>query len=136
MYITKEGTGGFTDFLWFEGTSKPDGTGGQWILYQSPQSQVALLQIDWAKTNTSISSVKYTYVKNYDDFKSSFIEYGLTSTALNAYYNIHYFNGVDFSDVNVEWDSTIHNGRVKCLDYLGDENWYCWDANRINILCP
>ena len=35
MYITKEGTDSFTDFLWFEGTSKLDGTGGQWILYQS-----------------------------------------------------------------------------------------------------
>ena len=35
MYITKEGTGGFPEFVWFEGTSKLDGTGGQWILNQS-----------------------------------------------------------------------------------------------------
>jgi len=25
---------------------------------------------------------------------------------------------------------------VKCLDYLGDDEWYCWDANKINIICP
>ena len=28
MYITKEGTDSFAEFLWFEGTSKIDGTGG------------------------------------------------------------------------------------------------------------
>ena len=87
MYITEEGTGGFTEFLWIEGTSKLDGTGGQWILNQNPQTPVAMLQIDWTKTGTSIGSVTYTYVKN-DPFKSSYIEYGLTNAALNAYYTI------------------------------------------------
>ena len=137
MYITKDGTGSFTDFLWFEGTSKLDGTGGQWILYQSPQSPVAILQIDWTKSGASISTIKYTFVKNSDTFKNSYIEYGLTSGSLNAYYTIHYYNSaiLKFSDVNVEWNTTTNNGRVKCIDYLGDTNWHCWDANRINVTC-
>jgi hypothetical protein len=135
MYITKEGTGGFAEFVWFEGTSRLDGKGGQWILNQSSQSPGALLQIDWTKTGTTIGSVKYTYLKN-DSFKTSYIEYGLTSSTLNAYYTIHYYNSLKFSDVNVEWNTTTKNGRVKCLDYLGDLNWYCWDANKINITCP
>jgi hypothetical protein len=134
MYITREGTGGFSEFVWFEGTSKLDGTGGQWILYQSAAAPDAILQIDWTKTETSIGTVKYTYIKN-DSFKNSYIEYGLNSNALNAYYTIHYYNGVKFSDVNVEWNTTTHNGHVKSLDYLGDTNWYCWDTNRINVLC-
>jgi hypothetical protein len=134
MYITREGTGGFAEFVWFEGTSKLDGTGGQWILYQSAAAPDAILQIDWTKSGTSIGTVKYTYIKN-DSFKNSYIEYGLTSNALDAYYNIHYYNGVKFSDVNVEWNTTTHNGHVKSLDYLGDTNWYCWDANRINVIC-
>lgn len=134
MYITKEGTGGFNDFLWFEGTSNLDGTGGQWILYESPSAATALLQIDWTKTGTSVGMVKYTFVKN-TTFNTSYIEYGLTTNSLNAYYTIHYFNGVKFSDVNVEWNTTTHNGRVKCLDYLGTLNWYCWDANKINTVC-
>ena len=24
---------------------------------------------------------------------------------------------------------------VKSLDYLGDQDWYCWDANRVNTVC-
>jgi hypothetical protein len=134
MYITGQGTNSFAEFLWFEGTSKLDGTAGQWILNQDAQSPVSLLQIDWTKTASTVGTVKYTYVKN-DSFLNSFIEYGLTSATLNAYYTIHYFNGVKFSDVNVEWNTTTRNGHVKSIDYLGDSNWYCWDSNKVNVIC-
>jgi hypothetical protein len=133
MYISKEGTGGFAEFLWFEGTSKPDGTGGQWILYESNLSQSAMLQVDWTKTGSAIGSIKYTLVKN-DVFKTSYIESGLTSGSLNAYFNVHLYTGLKFSDTNVEWNTTTHNGRVKCSDYLLGQ-WYCWDANKVNIVC-
>ena len=135
MYITREGTGGFDEFLWFEGTSLSDGSGGQWILNQEPAAPVEFIQIDWAKTSSTVGNIKYTYLKN-DSFKNSYIEYGLTNNPLNAFYNIHYYNNVKFSDVNIEWNTTTHNGRVKSPDYLGDENWYCWDSNRINTVCP
>jgi hypothetical protein len=135
MRMTQEGAGGFTDFIWFNGTSKLDGTGGQWILFQSPASPVAMLQIDWTKTGGSIGTIKYTYVKS-DSFKNSYIEYGLTTNPLNAYYTINYFNSVKFSDVNIEWSTATSNGRVKSIDYMGDSNWYCWDENKINITCP
>ncbi|MGD0753993.1 MAG: hypothetical protein ABR927_02945 [Bacteroidales bacterium] len=134
MYITGDGTDSFPEFLWFEGTSKIDGTGGQWILNQNALTPVAFLQIDWTKTATTVGYVKYTYVKN-DAFLNSYIEYGLTSNVLNAYYTIHYYNGVKFSDVNIEWNTTSNNGHVKSVDYLGDLNWYCWDSNKVNTVC-
>jgi hypothetical protein len=135
MYITKEGTGGYTDFLWFEGTSNNDGSGGQWTIYESNANPVEMINITWTKTGASVGMVKYTYVKT-GNFKDSYIEYGLTGNALNAYYKIHYFNGVKFSDVDIEWSTTNHNGRIRSLDYLGDTNWYCWNENKINITCP
>jgi hypothetical protein len=137
MFITKEGAGGYTDFLWFEGTSKPDGSSGQWILYESYQSPSAILQIDWTKSGASVGTVKYTYIKN-GTFKTSNIEYGLTNNTLNAYYTVHYYNSslLKFSDVYVEWSTTNLNGRVKSLNYLGDIEWYCWDQNKVNIVCP
>jgi hypothetical protein len=142
MYITKTGTSGFTEFLWFEGTSNLDGTGGQWIINHSYQFVEPMLQIDWIKSGTSIGSIKYTYIRalkdnrTADPLKDSYITYGLTSTALNAYYTVHYYNGLKSSDVNVEWNSTTYNGRVKCIDYLGDSDWHCWDSNKVNIICP
>jgi len=138
MYITLEGTGGFTDFVWFEGTSELDGTSGQWILYQSPQSPVEILQIDWTKSGEAVGMIKCTYVKVGDQFKDSYIEYGLTTGTLNAYYNIHYYNTSfqQFYDMNVEWSTTLKNGRVKCPAYFGNSNWYCWDSNYLNVTCP
>lgn len=145
MYITKDGTGGFAEFLWFEGTSKLDGTGGQWILNHSSTYKEPVLQIDWTKTGTSVGTVKYTYVRALNDnrvadpSKTSYIEYGKTSgTSFNAYYNIKYYSLTlqAFSNVNVEWSTTGHNGRVKSLEYFGNSNWYCWDGNLTNIVCP
>lgn len=133
MYI-KEGTS-VTEFLWFEGTSNLNGQGGQWILNESSQIPGALIQIDWTKTGASIASIKYTYVKN-DANKTSFIEYGLTSSDLNAYYTVHYFRNPNFSDVFIEYNTTAHNGRVKSLDYLVGDTWYCWNGQKINITCP
>ncbi len=134
MYITK--TGSYSDFLWFQGTSQLDGSAGQWILYQSNANPVPMLQIDWTKSGDSIGTIKYTFIKSSDPFQNSYIEYGLTSSTLNAYYGIHYYNGVKFSDVDVEWNTTTGEGRVKSLDYLGDSNWYCWDSNHVNVVCP
>jgi hypothetical protein len=134
MYITKEGS--YNDFLWFEGTSNLDGSGGQWTLYQSNLNPVALLRIDWTKSGTTVGTIKYTYIKASDPFQNSYIEYGLTTSTLNAYYSIHYYNGAKFSDVDVEWNTITHEGRIKSLDYLGDTNWYCWDSNLVNVSCP
>ncbi len=143
MYVSNpnSGTNGFAEFVWFTGTSQLDGTAGQWILNQSAQVQQPYLQIDWTTTSNSISSVKYTYVKSGDAFQNSYIIYGLTTDALNAYYTVHYYDAdlLKFSDVNIEWNSTTSptgNGKVQSTDYMGDSNWYCWDSNKINITCP
>lgn len=138
MYITKDGTGGYSDFLWFEGTSKLDGTEGQWKLYESPQNSVEILQIDWSVTGNEIGMIQYTFTKAGNPFAGSYIEYGLTSNDLNAYYTIHYYS-IEFEtffDLEVEWSTTLHNGRVKCQQYFGTDDWYCWDSNFLNVTCP
>jgi hypothetical protein len=137
MYISKEGANAFSEFVWFEGTSKLDGKSGQWILNQSSQNQVPIIQIDWTRTGTS-GTIKYTYIKTGDPFKDSYIEYGLTTNTLNAYYTIHYYDPsyLQFYDLNVEWNTTAHNGRVKCPGHFGNSDWYCWDGNYLNITCP
>jgi hypothetical protein len=134
MYITKEGTDGFADFLWIEGSSKLDGTGGQWLINQSALAPVKLLQIDWTKSGSTVGKVKYTYLKS-DSFNTSYIEYGLTTSTLNGYYTVHYYNGVKFSDINIEWNTSSLDGRVKSSDYL-EGVWYCWDSGHLNKICP
>jgi len=138
MYITREGAGGFSEFLWFEGTSASDGKSGQWILTESQTNQVPMLQIDWTITGTEVGSVKYTYIKKENPMKNSYIEYGLTSGTLNAFYKVYLYDQSlnDFVTVDIEWSTTGHNGRIKAQRYFGDTNWHCWDGNGNDIQCP
>ena len=62
--------------------------GGNGFFIKALPRPDALLQIDWTKTATGVGYVKYTYVKTGDFFKTSYIEYGLNSSALNAHYNV------------------------------------------------
>lgn len=135
MYIAREGTNTFPEFKWFEGTSKLDGTGGRWVLSESNLSQVPYLQIDWTKSGTSMGTIKYTYLKSGNN-QNTYIEYGLTSSDLNAFFTIQYYNSTlgRKSDVNIEWNTSNKKGRIKSSDYL-DGKWQCWDSNRVNAIC-
>ena len=143
MYITRTGAGGFSEFLWFEGTSKLDGTGGQWKLNYSQAEPVPLLQIDWTRTGTTMGTVKYTYVKTKlpggvtdNPFNGSYITYGKKTGTYDSYYAIHYFFSSAFADFSVEWSTTGKNGRVKSLGFFGDSNWHCWNGNYSDVICP
>lgn len=134
MYITYEGTGAYNDFLWIEGTSKTDGSGGQWTFKQSSLADVQLFRDDWTKSGDQVTSVKYTYLKN-DTSKDSYINFfSPTDSNFDLAYKIHFSNGA-YSDSDIEWNITTKDGRLKCIDYLQDDNWYCWDTNKVNKLC-
>ncbi len=144
MYISKDGTPSYAEFIWFTGTSSPDGNSGQWILNYNQQFQEPYLQIDWEKTGSQVGLIKYTYIRNQrddrspDPYKNSYIEYGQTTAALNAYYTVHIFEPLiiqDFVDVFIEWNTTSGEGRVKALFKFGDNNWHCWDSEKFNIEC-
>jgi hypothetical protein len=138
MYITREGTGGFPEFLWFEGTSKSDGTGGTWTLNHSQQFVEPLLQIVWTKTGTTLTTVKYSYVRELnnaraaDPFKTSYVEFSRLTGTYDCKFTIHYWNGTAFSNVEIEWNKANHLGRVKSSDFLAGA-WYAWDGNYGNI---
>ena len=144
MYVSKEGAGAFTEILWYEGTSNLDGKSGQWVLNHSQPFPEPMLQIDWKHTGTAIGSIKYTYIRDKKDdrstdlFKTSFIEYGLTNAdPLNAFYNVHQNTGVSnvFNDVFIEWTTTSHNGHIKANYYFHDDLWHCWNETGDNIIC-
>jgi hypothetical protein len=138
MYISRTGTGSFPEFLWFEGTSKLDGTGGTWSLNHSYAQQVPILTIDWTRSGSVVNKVTYTYVKAGDEFNTSYIEYGKEVSGIyDAYYDIHYYNGVEFVDVDVKWSRSTYAGTVMCNDFFGDSEWHCWNSSLINLAtCP
>ncbi len=143
MYVSNTApTGGFAEFLWFEGTSSS--TGGQWILYHSSTYKEPVLQIDYTLSDETVTKIKYTYVRTLNDnrvsdpFNTSYIEYGKTTGTFDSYYDIKVYHPTlqKFVTVKIEWSATGHNGRVQCSEYFPDSNWYCWNSNLVNILCP
>ena len=144
MYISKTGVDPYSEFMWFSGTSALDGKSGQWILNHSQTYKEPMLQIDWTVTGTDVGSIKYTYVRDKTDnrttdwFKNSYIEYGLTSGTLNAKYTVHHNISTttsDFKDVYIEWSTANHNGHIKALHYFQDSNWHCWDGTGNDVTC-
>jgi len=144
MYISKTGVDPYSEFMWFSGTSALDGKSGQWILNHSQTYKEPMLQIDWTVTGTDVGSIKYTYVRDKTDnrttdwFKNSYIEYGLTSGTLNAKYTVHHNISTttsDFKDVYIEWSTSNHNGHIKALHYFQDSNWHCWDGTGNDVTC-
>jgi hypothetical protein len=143
MYISKEGVGAFTEVLWYQGTSDFSGKSGQWILNHSQTFPEPMLQIDWTVTGTDIGNIKYTYVRDLKDdrtvdpFKSSYIEYGVNASPLNAFYNVHQNTGVTnvFNDVFIEWSTTDHTGHIKANYYYQDALWHCWNGTGDNVNC-
>jgi hypothetical protein len=144
MYVTKNGIGAFDEFLWFSGKSQIDGQNGHWILNHSAAFPEDMLRIDWAIANEEIGNIKYTYVRELDynrdpdTFKDSYINYGLQSGDLDAFYDVHAFNQNlnKFVDVNIEWNRTNYNGQVMAPDYFNDTNWHCWNGAGEDIDCP
>jgi len=139
MYITKEGVGGFEEFLWFEGTSANDGNSGEWLLYHSPGHPDAFLQIDWQRNGDEMGEVKYTIVRELNDLGTpnvdfnSYVEAGKTDAVLDAYYNIYVANGDRY--VDIEWSTTEYNGRIRDQVWFGTEAWKCWDSNGNDVDC-
>ena len=135
MYVSRDGSGGFSEFKWLDGTSNAGGTEGKWTFNKDFSNQTALLQIDWIRTGTNIEKIKYTYLQD-GQGKNAYIEFGAASGSFDYYYAVHYYNTSigRFSDANIEWIRSSGAGRIKSADYLNGV-WKCWDAQKKDTEC-
>jgi hypothetical protein len=133
MVVSKSGTGGFQDFTWFEGTVRYDHTSATWNLYESPSVTYPVLNVLWTKDfETDLYTIKYTCTRPESDLFGGYIEHGITDDAdFDAYYTITF----PAATINIEWNKTTHEGRIKAPGYFQDENWHCWDANLADVAC-
>lgn len=134
MYVEKTGTGSFSEFLWYTGTSDLDGTGGTWTLNLSSADPNPFLRVDWTRSGAVITSVKYTYIKSGAVENGSYITLSSITGTYDAKFVIHYYNGSAFSDAEIEWSISGKNGRVKCFAFFGDTDWHEWDLNHLDPL--
>jgi len=133
MYISQQG--GYSDFLWYTGESKLDGTEGTWTLYNSPNVPTPLVGITWHKnTDGIIGDIEYKNIVPDGPENGGYIYHALTADSLyDANYDI-YNKGQD-NLTKIEWSLDTKAGRVKDENHFGDTEWHCWDNLLQDIDC-
>ena len=134
MKISKEGE--YQDFLWYYGENNLPATEGFWILKQSPAVPNDLLRIDWSRNiSTGTHAVRYTNIVPDGPKNGGYIDVQYTKDIPYDHIWDMYNKGED-NHTYIEWSSTTREGRVKDFKHFGDDNWHCWDSDRMNVACP
>jgi hypothetical protein len=134
MKISKEGE--YEDFLWYYGECDLPATEGFWILKKSPAEPTDLVQIDWSRNiSAGTHAVRYTNIVPGGLEEGGYIDTQYTKGVPYGHIWDMYNKGED-NHTHIEWSSTTGEGRVKDFNYFGDNEWHCWDSDRMNITCP
>ncbi len=134
MRISKEGE--YEDFLWYYGESNLPATDGFWVLRQSSAVPEEPLRIDWSRIiSAETYTIRYTNIVPDGPENGGYIDARHTDdTPYDRIWDV-YNKGQD-NHTYIEWSSATGEGRVMDSKYFDDEEWHCWDGDRMNIVCP
>lgn len=134
MRISKEGE--YEDFLWYYGENDLPSTEGFWILKQSPAIPNDLLRIDWSRNiSAGTYAITYTNIVPGGPENGGYIDVQYTKEIPYDYICDIYNKGQD-NHTYIDYGSSTGEGRVKDLNHFEDNDWHCWDSDRMNIACP
>jgi len=134
MRISKEGE--YEDFLWYYGENNLPATEGFWILKQSPAVPTDLVRIDWSRNiSTGTHAVSYTNIVPDGPENGGYIDVQHTED-IPYDYTCDIYNKGEENHTYIKCSSSTGEGRVKNFNYFGDDDWHCWDSDRMNVVCP
>jgi hypothetical protein len=133
MTISK--TGGFTDFEYYRGVVAVDRSEANWTLNNQPNNPQSFLSIHYVNGGAAgESSIRYTNIIPGAAGNGDYIEYRIQpGNDFNRAYDVFLIN--DNNLLEIEWDEPARNGRVKNLMHFGDEEWHCWDVDKLDVDC-
>jgi len=134
MSISKAGE--YQDFLWYSGQADLFLTEGAWTLNKHPEEPIPLVLIEWHRSiEDSTADIRYTNIEPGGAENGGYIFYGSTpDTVYDAFYDI--YNKGQNNLIDIEWNLTDKDGRIKDAIHFQDEDWHCWDEGRQDIDCP
>jgi len=134
MRISKAGE--YEDFLWYYGEHRLPATEGFWILKLSPANPIDFLRIDWSRNiSAGTYTIKYTNIVPGGPENGGYIDFQYTKDVPYDYTCDIYNRGED-NHTCIEYSSSTGEGRVKDFKHFGDNEWHCWDSDRMNVTCP
>ncbi|MGF1587172.1 MAG: hypothetical protein ACFCUM_17775 [Bacteroidales bacterium] len=135
MYISKEGMGSFTDFLWYSGTSQLDGTEGTWTVNHSPADPVPYIGIEWFRSADETWGIKYINIVPEGHENGGYISHEITNNEpYDAIYEI--YNKGKNNLVEINWNRTTKAGQIKDPSHYGNPDFHCWNEAGVDIACP
>ncbi|MBX2941638.1 MAG: hypothetical protein KF860_04770 [Cyclobacteriaceae bacterium] len=133
MLLSKEGA--FTDYEWYSGHANAERTVGTWTLNFGPDENRPFIQIDWDRNiNNTVADIKYTSIDPNAIGKGSYIYFGINEeTLFNAFYQI--FDKEHENMIEIEWNRSTNEGRVRNPNYFGNNEFHCWNAALEDVNC-
>lgn len=134
LYIsTVQKSNTINEFLWIEGMSARNQTGGWWLIYEKPSNPVPYLRISWKQENEKPATVNYILVKSGDpDFGTSLENGHLDHPIYNTYYSLDLNYG---KSIFIELNKESKEGHIKSELLFNDSQWHCWNALYENVVC-
>lgn len=133
LYISTTGLKvSIPDFLWIEGKSAYNQSGGWWLIHEKPSNPNPYIKISW--TNVGGETVnKFVIVKPGDPDLGQYLEYGSkNSSNYNTYYTIKIHNE---NFIYIEIDKQSKEGRIKSEFIFNDAVWHCWNSSLMDVNC-
>ena len=109
---------------WFDGVARYDHTRADWTFYKD--GSIPVLEIGWNKDfETEKADLTYTYIEPGQKETGSYIMWKyLPGMPYDATYMISMADGT----VDIQWNVSTIEGRIKDLSHFGDAEWHCWDS--------
>ena len=135
MYIAKRG--GFSQVHWYSGVTANDRSYASWTLNHKPHNPESFIGVEYQRDNSSnLESIRYTNIIPGVPETGDYIEYR-TDDGSTSPYNRAY-DVFDISEDNmlqINWNSTTNEGRVKNPNHFNDEKWHCWNTELKDTQC-
>lgn len=120
-----------SEFLWIEGKSAIDQSGGWWLINENPSSPDPLLKITWSQKETA--SNKFLIVKPNDPHVGEYLEYGRKN---NSFFDSFYTLKLHKNNfIHIELNSASKEGHIKSALLFNDDLWHCWNSSFDNTNC-
>lgn len=132
MHLSQEG--GYTDFLWYTGTTSVDNNTSQFSLNHQPYNPQNFIQLDYqGDESTGEEHLRFTnIIPSSLDF-GDYIEYHKVPGApLDRGFNVLADPG---NLLEIQWHETTKEGRVRHEQRFGDTDWHCWDGELKDVVC-
>jgi hypothetical protein len=122
---------------WYTGITANDESYASWTLNHIPENPTPFIQIDFQRDNENgAESIRYTNIIPGIPENGSYIEYHEGTDANSEFDRIYDVYKAEIDNLlEINWNETNHNGRVKDPERFQDSEWHCWGVDLRDTEC-